>query len=138
MEEIVLSKPYFEKLKDPRWQKKRLGILERADWKCEECARADQTLHVHHTLYIYGKEPWEYRDEELKCLCEECHEARGSLEHDTNLEWKRLCAQLSSIDLEDLMGRLLEARQFLTDNPKAQSCKLELICDMARHDWTKE
>lgn len=136
--EALALKTYSEKLKDPRWQKKRLGVLERAKWACEECKDTEQTLHVHHTLYIYGKEPWEYEDGELKCLCEACHEARGSLEHDTLLEWKRLCALLSSIDLEDLMGRLLEAQRFLKENPRVQSCTLELICDMARRDWEKD
>ena len=28
------SPTYKQKLKDPRWQKKRLKVLERDDWKC--------------------------------------------------------------------------------------------------------
>lgn len=28
---------YKEKLKDPRWQKKRLQIFERDDWCCQKC-----------------------------------------------------------------------------------------------------
>jgi len=34
------QKTYGEKLKDPRWQKKRLGLLEKADWTCLFCGGA--------------------------------------------------------------------------------------------------
>lgn len=65
---------YWEKLKDPRWQKKRLEVLQRAGFACENCHATDKTLHVHHGYYDRGMEPWEYADETLWCLCEECHE----------------------------------------------------------------
>ena len=64
---------YSEKLKDPRWQKKRLRILERDNWTCRRCLSADKTLHVHHRYYIKGANPWEYHDEVLRTLCEDCH-----------------------------------------------------------------
>jgi hypothetical protein len=70
------SKPnadYFEKLKDPRWQKKRLEILERDGWRCKECAEDTKTLHVHHLLYQKGMEPWEIPNGFLVTLCEDCH-----------------------------------------------------------------
>jgi hypothetical protein len=67
-------KTYIEKLRDPRWQRKRLEILQAADWKCQSCHCADATLHVHHKLYVKGREPWEYDAEELAVLCEPCHE----------------------------------------------------------------
>src|SRR5690349_9251321 len=66
---------YSAKLKDPRWQKKRLSILERAGWKCQCCEDDKSTLQVHHL--IYGDcEPWDVPDETLECLCEACHEWR--------------------------------------------------------------
>lgn len=68
---------YSEKLKDPRWQKKRLEILERDKWTCQRCASTDITLHVHHFEYNPGKEPWEYPPESLITLCEDCHESEG-------------------------------------------------------------
>jgi glutaredoxin len=64
---------YIEKLKDPRWQKKRLKIFERDDWQCTHCHSTEKTLHVHHIDYEKGLEPWEYKDEMLQTLCEECH-----------------------------------------------------------------
>jgi hypothetical protein len=50
---------YSQKLKDPRWQKKRLEILERDGWKCMACGDKEKTLHVHHIFYLPGKEPWD-------------------------------------------------------------------------------
>lgn len=65
---------YSEKLKDPRWQKKRLEILNRDDWTCRYCGDKETTLHVHHELYTKGADPWDYDDYLLTTLCEECHE----------------------------------------------------------------
>ena len=64
---------YWEKLKDPRWQKLRLKVMELAGWKCGTCGREDRSLNVHHRFYIKGREPWEYDLLELACLCESCH-----------------------------------------------------------------
>lgn len=64
---------YSEKLKDPRWQKKRLQILERDKFQCQDCGHKGKTLHVHHKYYIFKKDPWEYPDDLLITLCEDCH-----------------------------------------------------------------
>lgn len=64
---------YAERLKDPRWQRRRLEILSRADFACKECGAKDRTLHVHHKLYRKGAMPWEYEDRFLVVLCESCH-----------------------------------------------------------------
>lgn len=68
-----MSKPYWQKLQDPRWQRKRLEILNRADFKCEKCGDKTTTLQVHHGYYEKGAEPWEYENETLWCLCSSCH-----------------------------------------------------------------
>jgi len=67
-------KTYSEKLKSPFWQKKRLEVLQRAEWTCEMCGETEATLHVHHKQYIKGREPWEYESEQLSVLCEVCHD----------------------------------------------------------------
>lgn len=64
---------YGEKLKDPRWQKKRLGILDRDGWECRCCGANDKTLHVHHAYYVSGREPWDYPNESLAAVCVDCH-----------------------------------------------------------------
>ena len=65
---------YWQKLKDPRWQKRRLEILSSSEFRCEACLNGDETLHVHHLKYDKGKDPWEYDDNWLVVLCESCHE----------------------------------------------------------------
>jgi hypothetical protein len=66
---------YSEKLKDPRWQKKRLEILERDGWKCRACGDTETTLHVHHIFYLPKKEPWEIPNGFLITFCEGCHKS---------------------------------------------------------------
>jgi hypothetical protein len=65
---------YSTKLKDPRWQKKRLQILERDEFTCQNCLDSESTLHVHHKAYIQDRDPWDYPDTLLVTLCEGCHE----------------------------------------------------------------
>jgi len=68
-----MTKPYWQKLQDPRWQKKRLEIMNRAGFKCEKCDDDKATLHIHHGYYEKGFEPWDYANETLWCLCGSCH-----------------------------------------------------------------
>lgn len=93
-----MTKPYWQKLQDPRWQRKRLEILNLAQFKCEDCKDDDETLTVHHSYYEKGKEPWEYPDESLHCLCSGCHEARA----DSERQLLAVCHRLNAGELLDL------------------------------------
>jgi len=64
---------YSDKLKDPRWQRRRLKIMERDNWTCQLCESKDEQLQVHHKEYVKGMDPWEYPDDLLITLCENCH-----------------------------------------------------------------
>jgi hypothetical protein len=68
-----MKKEYWEKLKDPRWQRKRLEVMEESCFTCHNCQASDTTLHIHHDYYKKNADPWEYETYELRCLCEECH-----------------------------------------------------------------
>lgn len=70
---------YSEKLKDPRWQKLRLRVFERDKWTCRDCGANDRPLHAHHAYYEKGKDPWDYPDYDILCLCEQCHDEKHSL-----------------------------------------------------------
>ena len=70
---------YKEQIKSPKWQRRRLEILQRDDFTCQICGSQDKTLHVHHTTYEKGKMIWDYPDEMLLTLCEECHEYEHAL-----------------------------------------------------------
>lgn len=64
---------YQEKLKDPRWQKKRLEIMNRDNFTCLKCNAKDKTLNVHHRWYEKNTEIWDYPNEVFETLCEDCH-----------------------------------------------------------------
>lgn len=68
---------YSEKLKDPRWQRKRLEIFERDNFTCLGCGDTKNTLNCHHKQY-HG-DPWDAPNDSLETLCEECHEDRTAL-----------------------------------------------------------
>lgn len=62
---------YGEQLKDPRWQRKRLDIMNRDKFTCQLCGKKSDTLNVHHLWY--GKTPWDVPNNLLITLCETCH-----------------------------------------------------------------
>lgn len=81
---------YAEKLRDPRWQKFKQAFLSdrlhnmerRPDW-CDECGEDTRgQLHLHHTVYYAGREPWEYDFHEMRLYCEECHDRIHAIERD--------------------------------------------------------
>ena len=63
---------YQKQIKDGRWQKKRLEIMQRDSFKCLAC-KSENNLHVHHLYYEKGHMIWEYDNESLVTLCESCH-----------------------------------------------------------------
>lgn len=65
---------YSEKLRNPKWQKRRLEILNRDHFTCRLCGDKERTLHVHHIRYDRGADPWDYPDNTLVTVCEACHE----------------------------------------------------------------
>lgn len=64
---------YADKLKDPRWQKLRLQVMNRDGFTCRICKSSTDTLNVHHLYYKPRTEPWEAPIQSLMCLCEKCH-----------------------------------------------------------------
>ena len=69
---MATQKTYFEKLKDPRWQKKRLEVMERDSFTCQNCYSEKETLNVHHLKY--SGNPWDAPNDDLITLCSTCHE----------------------------------------------------------------
>jgi hypothetical protein len=85
-----MAKSYWEKLQDPRWQRRRLEALEKAEFACELCYDNESPLHVHHKEYFKGREPWEYELEQLAVLCEGCH----SNTHGSDDRLRLICSRL--------------------------------------------
>jgi hypothetical protein len=92
-----MKQTYAEKLKDPRWQKRRLEILTRDNWTCQDCGSKDKTLHVHHWMYVHGLDPWSYADQLLITLCHDCHQLHRE---SSSVMLYRLVALCDSLPIE--------------------------------------
>lgn len=79
-----MSLSYSEKLKDPRWQQKRLRVFERDGFKCIRCGDDKKTLHVHHCYYSNetSADPWDYPLESLLTFCCDCHDDAHAMDAD--------------------------------------------------------
>jgi hypothetical protein len=112
---------YAEKLKDPRWQKKRLEIMQRDEFMCRVCQDDESTLNVHHYYYKSGIEPWEYDNNDLITLCESCHNA----EKDERKEYEKTIIEILKYrgvlanEVQDLMI-------ILNTTPLKLHCELDI------------
>lgn len=90
---------YSEKLRDPRWQKKRLEIFERDSWACRYCGDKENTLAIHHTYYSNDLSPWEYPDDSLITVCERCHSCLTQLQilKDSWMMWFQMRIETTEI-----------------------------------------
>lgn len=89
---------YAKKLQNPLWQKKRLEILQRDEFKCLHCGCDDKELHVHHRWYQFGKDIWDYPDTCFETLCFECH------------EYIEMCIKSSTSDMQLIVRKTLLAQ----------------------------
>jgi len=104
---------YAEKLRDPRWQKKRLRIFERDEFRCRDCKADNRPLHVHHCFYAAG-DPWDTDDEFLITVCEDCHADRQVSESRARLALARLFACTSFA--ANAVAEALETARALRDD----------------------
>lgn len=118
-----MKKNYSELLKDPRWQKKRLQVMERDNFTCASCQSSEATLNVHHCVpYKKGAMPWEYEIDELITLCETCHLDLSNLIMDCNTITMKNC---KSIDTAVHYSRILWCLEGL--NPFQMSIISEIV-----------
>lgn len=89
---------YSDKLKDPRWQRRRLEIMKRDNFSCVNCGDKETQLQIHHLEY--SSNPWDIEDDKLITLCEPCHGEFTRI----NSEIKLI---LSSIVAVDVMEEIL-------------------------------
>ena len=71
----------------------RLNILQRDNFTCQICESNTKTLHVHHKYYIWDQDPWDYSEETLITLCEDCHQKEGFGKDDMNTMIRQLLNQ---------------------------------------------
>jgi hypothetical protein len=108
-------KTYSEKLKDPKWQRRRLEIMERDNFTCTVCEDKENTLNVHH--WEYSKEPWDAKNKDLTTVCRSCHE---NIEH---------CKALTKSFL-----RRTDFRDLVTNMERILNVCKNIYIDCDRHD----
>jgi hypothetical protein len=101
-----MANPWIQKLKDPRWQKTRLEILDAHKWTCDECGDTNKTLHIHHGYYSKNIDPWDYPQESLHCLCDECHAAL----HERLAQITSSLGYLTATELDNILGFIIGYR----------------------------
>ena len=108
---------YSEKLQHPMWQKKRLEIMSRDEFKCVKCSSETNTLTVHHFYYVSGRMPWDYPGGSMATMCRKCHTAaHGNLSFPSFFSSWELSAcfeikrqiQLNQYEIDHDRGVLLE------------------------------
>lgn len=91
---------YGAKLRDPRWQKMRLEVMQRDAFTCQDCGDATRTLNVHHKFYRPAADPWDYPVASLVTLCEDCHEERTESTNETKEAERELVELMRTADLD--------------------------------------
>ena len=89
---------YSEQYKHPEWQKKRLEILQRDEFRCLNCGEKEKELHVHHCYYEKDKKAWNYPGKCYITLCHVCHEKWHRLKNSIDKNLSLLPEQLFNID----------------------------------------
>lgn len=108
---------FFEKYKNPRWQKRRLEKMQEAGFMCEECGDNESTLNVHHKYYIQGNEPWEYDDLSLVVYCESCHNSEHESKKDFEFMLIKLKKYFNFCELSQIFDGLIgEFENFDTED----------------------
>jgi hypothetical protein len=123
---------YAEKLKDPRWQRKRLEVMNRDNFTCLDCGSTNRHLQVHHCYYEKG-EPWDTSSEFLMTLCMDCHESRGSIELDCKRALAKLFRRLPNgghdKSLHDFASSLIDAASSDPESGEIWAVKDELVIE---------
>lgn len=109
---------FQRQLSDPRWQKKRLQILERDEWTCKRCGDTETTLTVHHKSYRMegGKfvDYWDYHDDDLITFCTNCHEEEEiylkRYAKQLPIKYKSLCDNSEAIFALSLLAEALQEK----------------------------
>ncbi len=133
---------YSEKLANPKWQKKRLEVLQRDNFKCRLCGDEETELQVNHLKYT--GEPYEAPLEDLETLCCHCHYLKSfnvfagvdgeiikGFKKDNSLV---VMYANKSVGLHYIDGKKVTQHIVLYKNSPA----LKLISEFVKDDWDKD
>lgn len=111
---------YNEQIKSPHWQKRRLQILQRDNFTCQICGSTEKTLHVHHLCYRKDAKIWDYPDNTLITLCEDCHRMEHEMQSEndysvTNLINDLLISGFTNFELVSILYKIAH-ESFVNNN----------------------
>lgn len=133
---------YVEKLRDPRWQRKRLEILSRDNFTCLWCGETTKPLNVHHRYYVARRDPWEYPNGALQTVCEDCHSAEKNGDTDWQRlgqlpEWEQSVCGLTDLIGEKRLRQLLDELEYAAPEFGVPPTELlDVFMDFLHHSWT--
>jgi 5-methylcytosine-specific restriction endonuclease McrA len=116
---------YAEQLKSPKWQKKRLEVLESNNFTCQMCHDTDSELHVHHLIYRDNHMIWDYPNDELAVLCKDCHKDWHETMKLFSLEVGKTLLNYNGIWFDDLIGVLLYCQNNDVSSFRKLICKFK-------------
>lgn len=130
----MANKPtYKDQLLHPNWQRRRLEMLSKHEYTCENCGDKESTLHVHHRRYIKGRMVWEYEDEGLAVLCAACHKnqhAHRELLDKILYEAELLEGSAAIQQAAGLLGGFFASKLCIGPDEEQEA----IDCDAAAHD----
>lgn len=120
---------------DVEWQKKRDKIRIRDNYTCRFCGTQSRQVHVHHLIYRKGAMPWEYPDDELLCICDQCHEyvtgvinkAKLKLTNSRNIECLCYFADLLTRYKGDDLSELIMHLNLLSSNTNRMPIVMQFL-----------
>jgi 5-methylcytosine-specific restriction endonuclease McrA len=104
---------YQTDLQLPRWQRKRLEILQRDDFECVRCGDRELQVVVHHRSYHLR--PWDCPEFDLETLCQSHHQDEHKRPLDggpTLFTLRQMIARAHSVGNWDEVWRLCHLRKF--------------------------
>lgn len=104
---------YLELLKHPFWQRRRLEIFQRDNFKCTNCTDTLSNLQVHHFYYKFDTMPWDYPDDALTTYCDLCHAKAEFIKylHRFGLVYLRKVDKLEVADTHELIAMVTKRLQ---------------------------
>lgn len=99
MEKKDFKKQYLTK----KWYELSKRIKARDKNTCQMCGRHDKPVSVHHLVYHEERKVWEYNDDELICICDDCHKLLTDASAEMYEDYKRVKQQFREFGFSDFV-----------------------------------
>lgn len=101
---------YQQQLQSPKWQQKRLEIMQRDKFHCQACDSDEKQLTVHHYKYRKNAMAWEYDDSMLVTLCSDCHKKIHNIQDYFKVDFVRFKPKCGMFSFESIPSYIFDCR----------------------------